>query len=42
MANERSQWMNSADRMIRAARHYERAAQTLIRRAVLTAAQVRG
>ncbi|CAG5122605.1 unnamed protein product [Candidula unifasciata] len=39
MAKEREKWMNRPDLLIRAARHYEGAAQILIRQAVMTAKQ---
>ena len=37
MSIERKQWLNSPERLIRAARHYEGAAQVLIRKSVETA-----
>ena len=40
LAAERSKWLDSPTRMTRAARHYEGAAQILIRHAVMTAKQV--
>lgn len=41
LAKEREKWMGRADLLIRASRHYEGAAQILIRQAVMTAKQVR-
>jgi len=41
LAKERDHWLNSPDKLVRAARHYEGAAQILIRQAVMTAKQVR-
>ena len=40
MATERGHWLDRPDLLIRAARHYEGAAQILIRHAVMTASQV--
>eukprot|EP00040_Diaphanoeca_grandis_P034079 m.209883 g.209883 ORF g.209883 m.209883 type:complete len:1113 (-) comp33054_c0_seq1:185-3523(-) len=40
MAKQRKHWLNSADALIRAARHYESAAQILIRRAVMTVSEI--
>ena len=40
LAKERSRWLNRPDHLIRAARHYEGAAQILIRHAVMTAKEV--
>ena len=40
LAKERSLWLSRPDRLIRAARHYEGAAQILIRHAVMTAKEV--
>jgi len=40
LAKERSRWLDRPDKLIRAARHYEGAAQILIRHAVMTAKQV--
>ena len=40
MATERGQWLDRPDLLVRAARHYEGAAQILIRHAVMTASQV--
>ncbi len=37
LANERTHWLDSPERLIRAARHYEGAAQVLIRKSVQTA-----
>lgn len=34
LANERNEWMNTPERLIRAARHYERAVHILIRETV--------
>ncbi|KAL4234744.1 hypothetical protein ACF0H5_006386 [Mactra antiquata] len=39
LATERSKWLDRPDKLIRAARHYEGAAQILIRHAVMTAKQ---
>ncbi|KAK2190909.1 hypothetical protein NP493_65g05009 [Ridgeia piscesae] len=39
MATERGQWLDRPDLLVRAARHYEGAAQILIRHAVMTASQ---
>ena len=39
MATERANWLGSSETLIRAARHYEAAAQILIRHAVMTARQ---
>ncbi|XP_045193477.2 L-fucose kinase-like [Mercenaria mercenaria] len=39
LAKERSKWLSRPDTLIRAARHYEGAAQILIRQAVMTAKQ---
>lgn len=39
LAKERSHWLDRPDHLIRAARHYEGAAQILIRHAVMTAQQ---
>lgn len=41
MANERANWLVLPSHMIRAARHYEGAAQILIRHAVMSARNVR-
>ena len=41
MAKEREHWMGRPDLLIRAARHYEGAAQILIRQAVMTAQEVK-
>lgn len=40
MAKEREKWRSRPDLLIRAARHYEGAAQILIRQAVMTAKKV--
>lgn len=40
LKTERSNWLDRADHIMRAARHYERAAQILIQRAVNTVTQV--
>lgn len=40
LAKERALWLSRSDHLIRAARHYEGAAQILIRQAVMTAKQV--
>lgn len=40
LAQERSKWLDRPDKLIRASRHYEGAAQILIRQAVMTAKQV--
>ena len=40
LAKERSLWLSRSDHLIRAARHYEGAAQILIRHAVMTAKKV--
>ena len=40
MAVERRRWLLGADHLVRAARHYEGAAQILIRHAVMSARQV--
>ena len=40
MATERGHWLDRPDLLVRAARHYEGAAQILIRHAVMTASQV--
>lgn len=37
LANIRCRWLSTADHIVRAARHYEGAAQILIRRAVMSA-----
>ena len=41
LAVERSKWLDTPTQIMRAARHYEGAAQILIRHAVMTARQVR-
>ena len=41
LATERKHWLDRQDLLVRAARHYEGAAQILIRHAVMTARQVR-
>jgi len=41
MANERQNWLTKPAHLVRAARHYEGAAQILIRHAVMSARQVR-
>ena len=40
LAAERSKWLERPDLLVRAARHYEGAAQILIRHAVMTARKV--
>ena len=40
LAKERSHWLDRPDHLIRAARHYEGAAQIMIRHAVMTAKMV--
>ena len=40
LAKERCNWLDRPDKLIRAARHYEGAAQILIRHAVMTAKEV--
>lgn len=40
LAKERSKWLERPDLLVRAARHYEGAAQILIRQAVMTAKEV--
>lgn len=40
MAAERKNWLSQPAHLVRAARHYEGAAQILIRHAVMTARQV--
>ena len=40
LAKERSRWLDRPDLLVRAARHYEGAAQILIRQAVMTAKEV--
>ena len=40
LARQRKKWMDRSDLLIRAARHYEGAAQILIRHAVMTAERV--
>jgi len=40
MAKQRKQWLSSPDALIRAARHYESAAQILIRMAVMTVSEI--
>lgn len=40
LGKEREQWLGRPDHLIRAARHYEGAAQILIRQAVMTAKEV--
>jgi len=41
MAVERRNWLTNSAHLVRAARHYEGAAQILIRHAVMSARQVR-
>lgn len=40
LSKERSNWLERPDLLVRAARHYEGAAQILIRQAVMTAKKV--